>query len=42
MSEHGIEVVDKEPETVADVVADFYKSLERLKEVMSMELEEEQ
>ena len=40
LSEHGIEVVDKEPETVADVVADFFKSLERLKEVMSMEVEE--
>lgn len=29
-----------EMETVADVIADFYKSLERLKEVMSMEVEE--
>ena len=29
-----------EPETVADVIADFFKSLERLKEVMSMEVEE--
>lgn len=27
-------------ETVADVIADFFKSLERLKEVMSMEVEE--
>ena len=33
-------VVKKEPETVADVIADFFKSLERLKEVMSMEIEE--
>ena len=40
LSEHGIEVVEKEPETVADVIADFFKSLERLKEVMSMEVEE--
>ena len=40
LSEHGIEVVEKEPETVADVIADFYKSLERLKEVMSMGVEE--
>ena len=29
-----------EKETVADVIADFFKSLERLKEVMSMEVEE--
>ena len=29
-----------EPETVSDVIADFYESLERLKEVMSMEVEE--
>ena len=28
-----------EPETVADVIADFYKSCERLQEVMSMEVE---
>jgi hypothetical protein len=40
LSEHGIEVVGKEPETVADVITDFFKSLERLKEVMSMEVEE--
>ena len=29
-----------EPETVADVIADFYESCERLQEVMSMEVEE--
>ena len=40
LSEHGIEVVDKEPETVADVIADFFKALERLNEVMSMEVKE--
>ena len=40
LSEHGIEVVDKEPETVASVIADFYKSLERLKEVLGTEVEE--
>ena len=40
LSEHGIEVVEKEPETVADVVTTFWKSYERLKEVMSMEVEE--
>ena len=33
-------VVKKEPETVADVVTTFCKSYERLKEVMSMEVEE--
>lgn len=33
-------VVKKEPETVADVVTTFWKSYERLKEVMSMEVEE--
>ena len=31
---------DGEPETVADVVTTFWKSYERLKEVMSMEVEE--
>ena len=30
----------EEPETVADVVTTFWKSYERLKEVMSMEVEE--
>ena len=40
LSEHGIEVVEKEPETVADVIADFFKSLERLKEVMRTQVEE--
>ena len=40
LSEHGIEVVDKEPETVASVIADFYKSLERLKEVLGTEVKE--
>ena len=40
LSEHGIEVVDKEPETVVDVVTTFWKSYERLKEVMNMEVEE--
>ena len=40
LSEHGIEVVDKEPETVADVVSTFWKSYERLKEVMNIEVEE--
>ena len=33
--------VDKEPETVADVVTAFWKSYERLKEAMSMEVAEE-
>ena len=37
---HGGKVTYDEPETVADVIADFYKSLERLKEVMSMEVKE--
>ena len=37
-SEHGIEVVEKEPETVADVIAVFYKSLEKLKEALSTEV----
>ena len=40
LSEHGIKIADKEPETVADVVTTFWKSYERLKEVMSMEVEE--
>ena len=40
LSEHGIKIADKEPETVADVVTTFWKSFERLKEVMSMEVEE--
>lgn len=40
LSEHGIEVVDKEPETVASVIADFYKSLERLKEVLGTKVKE--
>ena len=31
---------EQTPETVADVIADFFKSLERLNEVMSMEVEE--
>ena len=39
LSEHGIEVVDKEPETVASVIADFYKSVERLKKVLGTEVE---
>ena len=38
LSEHGIEVVEKEPETVADVIAVFYKSLEKLKEALSTEV----
>lgn len=33
-------VVKKEPETVADVLTTFWKSSERLKEVMNMEVEE--
>ena len=36
----GLDDKDKEPETVASVIADFYKSLERLKEVLGMEVEE--
>ena len=36
----GLADKESEPETVADVIADFFKSLERLKEVMSMEVEE--
>ena len=40
LSEHGIKIADKEPETVAGVVTTFWKSYERLKEVMSMEVEE--
>lgn len=31
---------EQTPETVADVIADFYKSLERLKEVLGMELKD--
>lgn len=30
----------KEPETVASVMADFYKSLERLREVLAIEVED--
>ena len=33
LSEHGIEIVEKEPETVDEVVADFGRSLERLREL---------
>jgi len=40
LSEHGIEVVEKEPETVASVMTDFYESLERLREVLAIEVEE--
>ena len=36
----GLADKEKEPETVADVVSAFWKSFERLKEVMSMEVEE--
>ena len=36
----GLADKEKEPETVADVVSTFWKSFERLKEVMSMEVEE--
>ena len=36
----GLEDKGSEPETVADVVTTFWKSYERLKEVMSMEVEE--
>ena len=36
----GLADKEKEPETVADVISDFWKSFERLKEVMSMEVEE--
>ena len=36
----GLTDKESEPETVADVVTNFWKSLERLKEVMSMEVEE--
>ena len=39
LSEHGIKIADKEPETIADVVTTFWKSYERLKEVMSREVE---
>ena len=31
---------EQTPETVADVIADFYKSLERLKEVLRTEIED--
>lgn len=40
LSEHGIKIADKEPETVASVIADFYKSLERLKEVLGTKVKE--
>lgn len=36
----GLADKENEPETVADVISDFWKSFERLKEVMSMEVEE--
>lgn len=36
----GLADKENEPETVADVVTTFWKSYERLKEVMSMEVEE--
>ena len=36
----GLADKEKEPETVASVIADFYKSFERFKEVISMEVEE--
>ena len=36
----GITDKGSEPETVVDVLADFYKSLERLKEVLGTEVEE--
>ena len=36
----GLEDKGSEPETIADVVTTFWKSYERLKEVMSMEVEE--
>lgn len=36
----GLADKEKEPETVADVVSTFWKSFERLKEVMSMKVEE--
>lgn len=36
----GLADKENEPETVADVVTTFWKSFERLKEVMSMEVEE--
>ena len=38
----GLADKESEPETVADVLADFYKSLERLKGVLSMEIVEVQ
>ena len=36
----GLADKEKEPETVADVLSTFWKSFERLKEVMSMGVEE--
>ena len=36
----GLADKENEPETVASVIADFYKSFERFKEVISMEVEE--
>lgn len=36
----GLGDKEKEPETVASVIADFYKSLERFKEVIRMEVKE--
>lgn len=36
----GLADKEKEPETVADVIADFFKSLERLKKVLGKEVEE--
>ena len=36
----GLEDKGSEPETIADVVTTFWKSYERLKEVMSMEVKE--
>ena len=36
----GLADKEKEPETVGDVLSTFWKSLERFKKVMSMEVEE--
>ena len=36
----GLGDKEKEPETVASVIADFYKSFERFKEVITMEVKE--
>ena len=40
LSEMETVEITEEPETVADVVSTFWKSYERLKEVMGMEVEE--